>query len=194
MRRAIALRIAERGTFLPPPTAAGAAAAGAAAGAAFGAEPAAASTSFLTMRPPGPVPSMPCRSTPRSAATLRASGEDFRRSPSCALGAGAVDLAAAGSAGAATGLASCASPAPTFAAFGAALAGAFSPGSPITPMGSPTGADSPACTMIWVSTPLAKASISMATLSVSISAMGSPFVTGSPSFLSHRRILPSSMS
>ena len=55
------------------------------------------------------------------------------------------------------------------------------------------GAEFPSETSILRSVPLAKASISMLTLSVSTSASISPFFTGSPSFLIQRRILPSSI-
>src|SRR5688572_23603162 len=52
------------------------ASAGAAVGAAAGAAPGwAPSTSALTIRPPGPLPLMPARSMPRSAAIRLASGE-----------------------------------------------------------------------------------------------------------------------
>src|SRR2546430_15013458 len=57
----------------------------------------------------------------------------------------------------------------------------------------PTASKKPSGTMIFRSIPLAKASISILTLSVSTSASFSPFLTGSPSFLIQRRILPSSM-
>src|SRR5438034_7672282 len=60
-------------------------------------------------------------------------------------------------------------------------------------IGAPIGAELPSETRILRRMPLAKASISMLTLSVSTSARGSPFLTGSPSFLIQRRILPSSM-
>src|SRR5437588_121486 len=60
-------------------------------------------------------------------------------------------------------------------------------------IGAPMGAELPSETSILRKVPLAKASISMLTLSVSTSAKGSPFLTGSPSCLIQRRILPSSM-
>src|SRR5947207_6442872 len=40
------------------------------------------------MRPPGPEPDMTVRSTPRSLATLRASGDALMRSPGWGAGAG----------------------------------------------------------------------------------------------------------
>ncbi len=64
---------------------------------------------------------------------------------------------------------------------------------PINAMAAPMGAEFPSETSILRSVPLAKASISMLTLSVSTSASISPFFTGSPSFLIQRRILPSSI-
>src|SRR6266480_289949 len=64
---------------------------------------------------------------------------------------------------------------------------------PINAMAAPMGAELPSETSILRSVPLAKASISMLTLSVSTSASISPFFTGSPSFLIQRRILPSSI-
>src|SRR5207302_11295807 len=68
-----------------------------------------------------------------------------------------------------------------------------SSGAPINAIAAPMGAESPSETSILRSVPLAKASISMLTLSVSTSASISPFFTGSPSFLIQRRILPSSI-
>src|SRR6266571_8369791 len=72
-------------------------------------------------------------------------------------------------------------------------AGSGSSGVPIRAMGAPMGAELPSETSILRSVPLAKASISMLTLSVSTSAKGSPFLTVSPSCLIQWRILPSSI-
>ncbi len=57
---------------------------------------------------------------------------------------------------------------------------------------SPTGT-SPAGTAIRSRTPLASASTSCVTLSVSSSKSGSPFATRSPSDLSQRTIVPASI-
>jgi len=62
------------------------------------------------------------------------------------------------------------------------------------PMVAPTGTLPPAGTTIFANTPEAKASIWMVVLSVSISAIGSPFCTGSPSLFSQLAIVPSVMS
>src|SRR5438046_9600725 len=75
----------------------------------------------------------------------------------------------------------------------ARLSGSGSSGAPINAMPAPIGADSPSGTRILRSTPLANASISILTLSVSTSASDSPLFTGSPSCLIQRRILPSSI-
>ncbi len=71
--------------------------------------------------------------------------------------------------------------------------GSGSSGAPINAIPAPIGADAPSGTRIFRSTPLANASISILTLSVSTSASDSPFFTGSPSCLIQRRILPSSI-
>ena len=60
-------------------------------------------------------------------------------------------------------------------------------------MTDPTGALPPSGTEIEERVPSSKASISMVALSVSISAMMSPISTSSPSFLSQRTTVPSSM-
>src|SRR5579883_324672 len=73
------------------------------------------------------------------------------------------------------------------------LSGNGSSAEPTSAMLEPMGAELPSGTRILRSTPLVKASISILTLSVSTSARGSPLLTGSPSFLSQRRILPSSI-
>src|SRR3989304_2253312 len=65
--------------------------------------------------------------------------------------------------------------------------------SAMIPMVVPAGTVAPTETRIFRSTPLALASISWFTLSVSISKRGSPCFTASPSLLSHWRILASSM-
>src|SRR5439155_26055309 len=68
-----------------------------------------------------------------------------------------------------------------------------SPSSPMTAMRLPTSISSPAPARIFRSTPLASASTSCVTLSVSSSYSGSPFSTLSPSDLSQRTIVPASM-
>ena len=83
-RRAIVLRICVSGTSWKSPSRGTTGALGAARAAARGAAApaaAAASTSRLMMRPPGPEPWTACRSSPRSAARRRASGEDRVRPP-----------------------------------------------------------------------------------------------------------------
>src|SRR5579863_263980 len=71
--------------------------------------------------------------------------------------------------------------------------GSGSSGEPMRAIPAPMGADLPSETSILRSTPLAKDSISILTLSVSTSASDSPFFTASPSCLIQRRILPSSI-
>ena len=150
-----------------------------------------ANTSACVMRPPGPVPASRVRSTPRSAAIFRASGEAFSREPS----APGVGTAAAG------GPWRCAGSSLPFpagaAAFAAGWAGracaapSFSPGSSSNAISCPTATFCPSCTKILERTPSSNDSISMVALSVSISAMMSPTFTLSPIFLSHRTRVPS---
>ena len=113
-------------------------------------------------------------------------------------GAGGGALATGAATGAATGGAGAAGGGAGAAGFGAAAADAIrgamsSPGSAITPMSAPTGALPPAGTRILRRTPAPSASISMLALSVSISAITSPTLMASPSFLLHLTIVPSSM-
>ena len=68
-----------------------------------------------------------------------------------------------------------------------------SAGSAMTAIISPTGTCPPGRTRIFRSTPEPKASISTLALSVSISAMTSPPLTGSPSFFNHWMTLPVSI-
>ena len=61
----------------------------------------------------------------------------------------------------------------------------------ITASTAPTGDFSPSCTTITASVPLSNASIAMTALSVSTSAISSPALTLSPSFLCHLTTVPS---
>src|SRR5207245_10282341 len=76
---------------------------------------------------------------------------------------------------------------PTGAAGPAAPA---SPGAKISAIVLPTGTTSPARAVTSRKTPEAGASISTVTLSVSISTIGSPFLTACPGALSHFNTLP----
>ena len=180
-----------------------------------------ASMSRLMMRPPGPLPGTDDNGMFCWAAMLRASGLALRRppSPSAAwapagggLGAGCGAACGAGAGCGATGAAgACAAGSARGAgggggeAWGAAAGAAAAPpaeatiaemsssGFAITPIRLPTGALPPAGTRILRRTPAPRASISMLALSVSISASTSPTFTGSPSFLLHLTMVPSSM-
>src|SRR5579883_1493041 len=102
--------------------------------------------------------------------------------------AGAACAVWAAGAAAATG---CAAGADACVAF--AAAGSASLAAPTSAIGAPTAIVSPAGTRILRSVPAKNDSTSMLTFSVSISASASPFLTVSPSCLSQRRILPSSI-
>ncbi len=65
--------------------------------------------------------------------------------------------------------------------------------SPMMAMMAPSGTVSPSPTRILRSTPFVNACASIVALSVSISAIGSPVLTLSPSFFSHRESCPSSI-
>ena len=201
------LRIVESGTSLCGPIAAsaaddtatgeGAADAAAAAGAAaaddFLALPPAraASTSCLTMRPPGPEPAILPRSRLLCSAMRRASGDANTRAP-CGAAAAAATGACAAAGAAATGAA--AASAATGAAPLAATALASSPSPAITAINSLTFTPSvPPGTTIFASTPSSTASTSIVALSVSISHRTWPDLTVSPSAFSQRAILPSVM-
>src|SRR6516225_7922731 len=197
----------------------GNAAAGAAAGATRPRPDLAASTSRAMTRPCGPEPSTRARSMPASFASRRASGDEKTRlvraspipSPSprraagacvaCAAARGAsLGLAAGGGAGA--GRAEAAAPVEGGGGFSAgaplpALAAAAltsSPSSASTAMSALTGTSCvPSGTTILASVPSSIASYSIVALSVSISAITSPGLTLSPSFLNHLARLPFSM-
>ena len=134
----------------------------------------AARTSARIMRPPGPVPVRLARLTPRSVATLRASGEALMRPPRerapPPANAGAVERDGLGLGAAATG-------APAAAATGAAAVvgaasslGADSPSSSSMAMAAPMGTLSPSLTYNLWTIPEAKTFCSMVALSVWISA------------------------
>src|SRR5262245_55620516 len=114
------------------------------------------------------------RSTPCCSASLRASGDAF--TPPAATGAAGTAPVVAAFAAGITGEAAAAAPA--------------SPAAKTTAMVRPTGTTSPSRALTSRSTPDAGASSSTVTLSVSISATGSPFWTGSPGLLSQWMILP----
>ena len=204
-RRAMVLRIcvSGRSSKSPAATTRGAGAitrAAAGVGAPESSVLAAASMSRRMTRPPGPVPWSAARSSPRSVASRRASGEERARPPpfsdagaaeaaggagaTGALGAtGAADLAAAGGATAAA------------AAAGAFFSNAsmFSSAAAITASRSPTGRVSPSAARRARSTPSPRAVSSITALSVSTSARRSPFATVSPSFFNHLTRRPSSI-
>ncbi len=167
----------------------------------------AASTSRLTMRPPGPLPFSAARSMPASSATRQASGDARtgaeagpRETPSSAgrmsrlagatsrpvlvsrtSGTGAVPLAALFSA------LYCRAPTAPFW-----LASASVSATRIA-MTSPTAAAWPSPTRISCKIPDSDASNSTSAFSVSTSASGSPRLTRSPGRLCQRTIVPSSM-
>ncbi len=183
--------------------------AGAAEGAAAGAfsplPDFASSTSRAITRPCGPEPSMRPSSMPASFAKRRASGEEKMRAWPLAWGADAAagwgaGAAIAGVAGAAAG----AGVGAGFAAGGAAFGGALAAPAPAAFTSSPSPASTamtsltatswvPSGTKIFAMVPSSTASTSMVALSVSISAMTSPDLTLSPSFLSHLARLPFSI-
>ena len=145
------------------------------------------------MRPFGPEPVTPARSTPLSAAMRRASGLALTREPAAAagwagagvgVGAGALAAGVGAGAGAGVGLGA-----------GAAAADETSSPSPaITAITVPTFTLSvPSATRIFPITPSSTASNSIVALSVSISASRSPDFTVSPSLTSHLASVPSSM-
>ncbi len=174
-------------------TAAGAAT-GAAAGVAVGAAADggfAPSTSALTMRPFGPEPLTPARSTPLSAAIRLASGLATTRSP---FAAGAAAGAATGP-GAATGTGAAVADGAGSAALAAGTGALASSSSPaIVAITVPTFTPSlPSATSIDTTVPSSTASNSIVALSVSISAMMSPDKTLSPTLISHFASVPSSI-
>ncbi len=160
-----------------------------------GAPPMAASISFFTTRPPGPVPCRAARSSPLASAILRARGEALIRSaPVVGGGTGAgtdrdsPDPSSAAATGAGmsvvSGLSS-ASPSPSPAV--------SSPSSRKMARVAPIAAVPPSSTRISERIPSSNASIAMVALSVSISAISSPISTSSPTCLSHLTTVPSVM-
>src|SRR5262245_9706738 len=183
----------------------------------------AASTSRAITRPCGPEPPTRARSMPASFASRRASGDEKTRfgctvripssapSPRGETGAGGAGGAARAAAeeraetpspidgGGIAALAGFAGGGAGFGAgapFPAAAAAAFtsSPSSASTAMSALTGTSCvPSGTTILASVPSSIASYSIVALSVSISAITSPGLTLSPSFLNHLARLPFSM-
>lgn len=187
---------------------------GAAAGAGAGAVGAAARsrTSGLLTTPPRPVPVTPATSIPAAAATRRAAGDDLTSpspegAPSLGLGAAGAGLGAAGAGGGAAGAGGAAtvaveagvSPVVAPAADACALAPAPAEGaaptafSSTSPSKSPTLTTVPSATARRASDPARGAGTSTVILSVSSSTSVSPLVTASPSFLSQRRTVASTI-
>ena len=143
------------------------------------------------MRPPGPVPVIRERSTPRSSAILRASGEALAPEPSRATVGLGLGLGESGASGATifealfTGASAAGSVVWVFSMFGLPPS--------IRAMHSPTLMMPPSGTTIWLRMPSSKASISIVALSVSTSAITSPTEILSPTFLCHFTSVPSSM-
>src|SRR5438067_3889801 len=182
---------------------------------AFAPPSAAAITSSLVTRPPAPVPRIDARSTPRSRASLRTSGESAPPSEGCsAAGAGGACFVSAGGSGLGSGaggfssafvasLASSLGASAFFSSFagfssfsGASGVGAeaFSPSladSSITAISAPTSTVSSCPARIFVTTPDAGDGSSVSILSVEISTSGSSSLTYSPSCFSQRMIVPS---
>ena len=147
------------------------------------------------MRPPGPVPETPARSTARSNAIFFARGEALKRGPPAfAAGRGfgvrgVGDVGAGFGVGAGAGAGFAAETEAALAATG--LAGEESPLR--TASRSPTLTTPPSGTIISVSVPSSNASISIVALSVSTSARMSPISILSPAFFSHLTSVPSFM-
>src|SRR6266566_5806993 len=120
-----------------------------------------------------------CQSTLYSAAMREANG--------LAGMPGLLANSAAGVTGSTGGVSTCAM---VVVEIGVAFGANASPGARILAMTCPTGTSSPSVAVTLVSTPSAGASSSTVALSVSTSTTGSPFLTGSPSALSHCTILP----
>src|SRR6266849_4751824 len=126
-----------------------------------------------------PVVVMACKSTLYSAAMREASG--------LAAAPGLLADWAAGVTGSPAGVSTCAL---LVVEIGVVCFGNASPGARIVAMTCPTGTSSPSVAVTLASTPSAGASSSTVALSVSTSTTGSPFLTSSPSALSHCTILP----
>ena len=153
------------------------------------ASPSAAKTSRSIIRPPGPVPLIPSRGTPRSLAVFLARGETAPET------AGVWALGASGAAAFCAGaLFSCSFASSTAGAefFDAAPEGArdatSSPASPTAAITVNTGTSAPSGKNCFSRIPSAGDSISKVALSVSTSQTISPPETWSPSFFRHSRI------
>src|SRR5712692_5395060 len=178
----------------------------------------AARISFLLMRPPAPLPSIPARSTWFSFARRRTRGElrislplprPEGAAPAAGRAAGAAAAGVAEAAGAAAGAGGagatvldvsvrCAEGAGVAAWTGDGAGAAV--GAPVdAPTASITattvwiGTVCPSVTLISLSTPAEGAGISASTLSVEISNSGSSRSMRSPGFLSHLVMVPSKM-
>jgi hypothetical protein len=176
MRRAIVFRI---WLSFTTSTSVGGAAAGAADGAARGLT-CARSTSSATIRPSGPVPRSSAKSIPRSLAMRRASGDAFTRPPftRCAGSLGPSGAASrprsrsSSRSGASAGFSTPISSPPSSGSTRSGVSsssGTSSPASPMTAIGFPTSISSPSFARIFSRTPLASASTSCVTFSVSSS-------------------------
>ncbi len=154
----------------------------------------AAFTSRSTTRPCGPEPLTAARSRPASLAMRRASGEEKTRSPDREPSARSRARRQERLRGAACEPEGSRSAFGAGAAAGAAAALASSPSPAMTAIGVLTATScEPSGTRIFASTPSSTASTSIVALSVSISAMTSPDLIASPSFLSHLARLPFSI-
>src|ERR687890_533432 len=144
----------------------------------------AARTSRSTMRPAGPEPSIFERSRSFSSANLRTMGEALK-CPSALPSARPSASSVSPSSGASVSVAVACAPPPSSSPPSSA--------SSSPPPSLRSGTSSPSSGISCASVPSSSASSSIVTLSVSISAMGSPSETSSPSFLSHLRRVPSSI-
>src|SRR5918994_4440786 len=144
----------------------------------------AARTSRSTIRPAGPEPSIFERSRSFSSASLRTMGEALK-CPSALPSARPSASSASPSSGASVSVAVACAPPPSSSPPSSASSSA--------PPSLPTGTSWPSSAISCASVPSSSASSSIVTLSVSISAMGSPSETSSPSLLSHLRRVPSSI-
>ena len=153
------------------------------------------STSFLTMRPFGPLPVTVARSIPFCVASFLARGEALMAGASLCgwglAGASAADSASAVPLGVSSRIA--ASGSAGAAGVGREPTSKVSPASPTAAIGAPTGTWPPTGTICLSNTPSSKTSNSMVALSVSISAMMSPDSMESPSFFSQLATVPTVM-
>ena len=136
----------------------------------------AATTSALDTTPPRPEPATVATSIPASVASRAAAGDSF-------TSADGAPAAGAASTTAATGA----------TATGATAAAATAPPAVISPSSSPTFTTSPSLRRRADNTPASSAGTSTVILSVSSSTSVSPAATRSPSCLSQREIVASTM-